>query len=128
MAIINGRPMFFKNKQQQAAEGDYMVLCSPHRPSKPIEGPIALRVDFVFPWRSTETKRNRALGRMPKTSIPDCDNAGKALIDCLTKLGFWANDSQVADLHITKAWGDAVGVYASIHPILTTTLDHENRI
>lgn len=117
MAIINGRPMFFKNNAAASAEHDYLSLCAPHRPPAPICGPVRLSVDFVFPWRKSEPKKRRALGRVPMTSKPDCSNAIKALEDCLTKLGFWNDDGQVADLHVTKAWGDRVGVTISVSEI-----------
>lgn len=117
MAIINGRPMFFKNKAAAGAEHDYLVLCAPHKPASPIAGPVRLKVDFVFPWRKSEPKKRIALGRVPMTSKPDCSNAIKALEDCLTKLGYWNDDGQVADLHVTKAWGDRVGIYISIQEI-----------
>jgi hypothetical protein len=41
----------------------------------------------------------------------------KLIEDCLTKLGFWQDDSQVADLHVSKAWGAAVGIYVAIRAV-----------
>lgn len=117
MAIINGRPMFFKNKKAASAENDYLMLCAPHKPASPISGPVKLEVAFTFPWRKSEPKRRLALGSAPMTTKPDCSNAIKALEDCLTKLGFWHDDGQVADLHITKAWGDQVGINIRISQV-----------
>ena len=51
------------------------------------------------------------------TVKPDCSNAIKALEDCLTKLGFWDDDSQVASLTVDKAWGDRVGISVAISEI-----------
>ena len=115
--VVKGRPRFFKNRRQESAEHDYMLLCAPYRPAAPMAGPVALTVDFVFPWRAGEPRRNRSLGRMPKTTKPDGGNMLKALEDCLTKLGFWFDDAQVADERVTRAWGDQVGVYVAITPI-----------
>lgn len=117
MMVVNGKPMFFKNKQAAGAEHDYLLLCSPHKPEAPIAGPVLLRVDFVFPWRKGEPAWRRALGRVPMTVKPDCSNAIKALEDCLTKLGFWNDDGQVADLRVTKAWGGVVGIAIAISEI-----------
>jgi Holliday junction resolvase RusA-like endonuclease len=115
--VIKGKPMFFKNAKAQSAENDLTLLCSRHAPAKPMEGPLSLSIDFVFPWRASEPKKRIALGRVPHTSKPDCSNLVKTIEDCLTKLGFWQDDSQVADLHVSKAWGSAVGIYVAIRPV-----------
>lgn len=117
IAIINGRPMFFKNKAAAGAEHDLLVLCAPYKPTEPIAGPVRLQVDFVWPWRKSEPKRRLALGRVHHTTKPDCSNVIKMLEDCLTKLGFWHDDGQVASLVVTKAWGDRVGIYVAIEAI-----------
>lgn len=114
MVIVNGRPMFFKNKKAAGAEHDYLTLCAAYKPPSPIGGPVRLEVDFVFPWRKSEPAWRRALGRVPMTTKPDCSNAIKALEDCLTKLGFWGDDGQVAHLTVGKAWGDRIGISIAI--------------
>lgn len=110
-------PLFFKNKQAESAEHDLLVLCSHYKPLRPIEGAVRLHVDFVWPWRKTEPKKRIALGRVAHTSKPDCSNIIKLLEDCLTKLGFWTDDGQVADLQVTKAWGDHVGITVTLTPL-----------
>ncbi|MEM9236789.1 MAG: RusA family crossover junction endodeoxyribonuclease, partial [Verrucomicrobiota bacterium] len=91
MGKVKGKPkpMFFKNKKAQTAENDLMLLCSPFAPAEPLEGPLALHVDLVWPWRKSEPKYRRKLGRVPMTSKPDCSNAVKHIEDVLTKLLFW---------------------------------------
>lgn len=37
---------------------------------------------------------------------PDADNLAKAVLDALTALHVWGDDSQVVILEITKAWSD----------------------
>lgn len=110
MAVVNGKPMFFKNKKAQSAENDLLLLCSPHVPLEPMAGPLALHVDLEWPWRKSEPKYKRKLGRIPMTSKPDCSNAVKHIEDTLTKLQFWKDDSQVTDLRVTKGWGDRPGI------------------
>lgn len=117
LVMIGGKPRFFHKKEHQQAEGDLMALMAPYRPAVPLSGPLALRIDFVFPWRKSEQKWKIALGRIPNDTRPDCDNLGKLAADVLTKLGFYNDDGQVADSHITKAWGDKVGIYIQITPI-----------
>lgn len=117
IVMVNGKPMFFKNRKAQSAENDLTTLCLPYRPLAPIEGPVSLKIDFVWPWRKSEPKRRIALGRVPHTSKPDCSNVVKMIEDCMTKLRFWNDDGQVSSLQITKAWGDRVGIYVAIEPI-----------
>jgi Holliday junction resolvase RusA-like endonuclease len=117
IVIVKGKPLFFKNAKAQSAENDLTLLCSCHAPAQPMEGPLSLSIDFVFPWRASEPKRRIALGRVPHTSKPDCSNLVKMIEDVLTKLRFWQDDSQVADLHVTKAWGKAVGIYVAIRTL-----------
>lgn len=118
---VTGRPMFFKNQKAQSAENDLTLLCAQYRPNEPIQGAITLKIDFVFPWRKSEPKKRIALGSAPHTSKPDCSNLVKMIEDCLTKLGFWTDDGQVADLHVTKDWGDRVGISVAISEIQVST-------
>lgn len=118
---VVGRPMFFKNTKSQGAENDLTMLCSQHAPEAPIEGPVRLHVDYVWPWRKTEPKKRVALGRVPHTSKPDSSNAVKMLEDVLTKLRFWNDDGQVSELIVSKAWGDRVGITVTITPLGATT-------
>ena len=115
--VVRGRPMFFKSKKAKDAEGDLMSLCAPYAPDNPIQGAVALYVHFVFPWRKSESKRRLALGRVPHTSRPDCSNLIKMIEDVMTKLQFWTDDSCIAKLTVSKAWGDKVGISVSIQQI-----------
>ena len=109
--------MFFKNKKAQSAENDLLLLCSQYAPQSPITEPIKLTVEFAFPWRASEPLKRKALGRAPHTSRPDCSNIIKIIEDVLTKLGFWKDDSLIADLCVRKFWGDQVGITVRIEPI-----------
>lgn len=111
------RPMFFKNKKSEQAEGDFLVLCSPYRPPEPISGPIELQVIFTWPWRAGEPQWRRELGRAFHTTRPDCSNMIKQIEDVLTKLRFWHDDGQVSDEIIRKRWGNRVGITITIFPL-----------
>lgn len=89
---------------------DYLTLLGPYAPEKPITGPVVMTIEFVFPWRKSESKKNRAMGKFPMTSKPDWDNLAKTLADVMTKLGFWIDDAQVFDGRSLKFWGDDVGI------------------
>lgn len=108
--VINGKPRYFKKKHVKAAEESMLALLMPHRPKQPFEGPVSLSVQWVYPWRKSETKKNRALGMIPCHTRPDCSNLVKMFEDCLTRLAFWNDDSQVSHLTFSKWWGDEPGI------------------
>jgi Holliday junction resolvase RusA-like endonuclease len=89
-------------------------LLLPHQPAAPISGTVALRLEYVWPWRSSESKKTRALGRIPHTSRPDCSNLAKTLEDRLVRLRFIEDDNAVAELVVTKFWGDVPGIEVRI--------------
>ena len=114
VVVRNGKPMFFKNAKAAQAERDLLKLCSPYSPAIPLDGPLRLSVDLVWPWRKAEPKYKREAGRLPMTSRPDCSNCIKHIEDTLTKLQFWRDDSQITDLRVTKAWGNTPGISITI--------------
>jgi Holliday junction resolvase RusA-like endonuclease len=125
LLIVKGRPMFFKKKEHQAAENDLLMLCSKYAPAAPLNGPVSLCVELVFPWRKGETKARMQAGRQPHTTLPDCDNAVKMIGDVLTKLRFYTDDSQVSELIVRKWWGSCVGIsikVETISPVAQTQL------
>lgn len=90
----------------------------PHQPSAPVAGPVVLDVDFTWPWRASESKRTKALGRVPHTSRPDCSNALKTLEDRLVALRFIEDDANVVEVRVRKYWGDAPGIGVRISPVV----------
>ena len=110
---------FFKSRQQTAAESDLISLLRPHAPTMALNGPLAVRIDLRWPYRKSERVGNVRAGHdIPHTGKPDLDNAVKALLDCMTRLAFWSDDSQVSQLGITKAWSAAPGISVEISPVI----------
>jgi Holliday junction resolvase RusA-like endonuclease len=72
---------------------------------QPLEGPLAVSIyaTFVPPASWSKRKVEVTLHR-PHTQRPDLDNIGKAILDGLNRIA-WADDAQVADLHVRKVWG-----------------------
>ena len=85
-------------------------LLHQHRPSEPLTGPLGVVVRWVYPWRKSETKTNRARGWMHCDKRPDADNIEKMLMDAMGLCGYWLDDAQVADMRLIKAWGDRPGI------------------
>ena len=107
--IVKNRPIFYDPPAVKEAKDKLSAYLSVNRPSQPLEGPLSLRVMWLFPrgkshkngqWRSTR---------------PDTDNLQKLLKDCMTKCRFWNDDAQVAREIIEKRWSDEpCGIYIEI--------------
>lgn len=82
-------------------------------PAVPLEGPLRVDIALRFPRPKYMygTGRNSAVIK-PKyagkwhAKKPDRDNCEKAILDTLTELGFWRDDSQVCCGEVTKQWAD----------------------
>lgn len=110
--LSNGRPMFFDNKRVKEARKLLIENLAPHKPVKPIQGPVELSVVWFF-----QTKRKSDDGQY-KVTRPDTDNLQKLLKDCMTQVGFWSDDAQVVSEHVEKRWTyDHPGIVVSIREV-----------
>lgn len=90
------------------------ALLEPHRPAEPLIGPVELHLEFTWPWLQSHTKRQRALGRVLRSTKPDCSNLAKTLEDRLGFLRFIENDATVAVLGVSKWFSDEPGIRVRI--------------
>ena len=104
----------FANSKAKAAQDSLYALLMEHRPSRSMDGPLFLQVQWVYPWRKSEPKKNRAKGFRWCDTRPDADNIMKMLKDCMTRVGFWVDDSQIARLFVEKQWGECPGIHITI--------------
>ena len=95
--IVHGKPMFYDTTKLKTARSTFESLLSRHRPSAPLEGPVALIVDWHFATKSHKEGSFRI-------TRPDTDNLQKLLKDCMTRVGFWKDDAQVCREEVTKRW------------------------
>jgi len=95
---------FYEDKRLASARDYFMIMLKSLVPEKPLEAPILLKVMWCF-----YTKDKRKWDKY-KTTRPDLDNHQKLLQDCMTKLGFWQDDAQIATLIITKIWDMEEGI------------------
>lgn len=100
-----GRAQVFTSASQRRNQNDLIALMAAHAPDRPMEGALRLKVDVFLPvtisW--SKTKKTKALiGTYWPTSRPDLDNYIKQVMDCMTKLRFWNDDSQVVTISAGK--------------------------
>ena len=103
--IVKGRngkcfPSFFKKAKAVQNEKMLMGVLKKYRPYEhPIVKTdntyIVLSIDYYFPHKSSTPEWKRKFN-LPMTNRPDVDNISKAVIDCMTKCGFWEDDSQLS--------------------------------
>lgn len=105
--VVNGKPHFYEPRDLAQARATLMACLSQFRPSAPIEPPIRLTVKWLFPLSGKH--RNGEY----RTSRPDTDNLQKLLKDCMTRLGFWRDDAEVASEIVEKFWADTPGIFVS---------------
>ena len=104
--VRNGRAHFFVKAKVKEAENFLAVLLKEFAPPRPLVGAVELRATWCFPYRKSEPKWRTATGDyLPHTTRPDLDNLEKGLLDVMTRLRFWEDDSQVAQKKTNKAWG-----------------------
>lgn len=94
------------NSNATQSKNYLLAMLMPHRPKTPLQGALKCEIDIFYSWRKSETKKNMAKGVMWNDVRPDIDNLNKLILDCLTTLGFWKDDSQVAILKTSKSWCD----------------------
>lgn len=72
----------------------WRAALEPHAPHAPMWGAVALHITFYYHGRCSDPRR--------KTTRPDLDNLAKVVIDAMTAVGFWRDDSQVVSLSLAK--------------------------
>lgn len=111
VTIKNGKPQFYEPEKLKKARSLFMSKLVEHKPKEKLTGPIRLTVKWLFPMTKTSTH-----GKY-KTTKPDTDNLQKLIKDCMTELGYWHDDAQVASEIAEKFWSEQVGIYISVETL-----------
>lgn len=120
IATSSGGRQFVHHYQPADVQEEATALAAllvPHRPEIPMSGPLALSLSFTFPWRKCDSAKRRRTGPHPCFVKPDFDNLCKQVCDVLQRMGFYANDSQLADVRIRKWWGDSPSLAMTLEQI-----------
>lgn len=111
VTVRNGKPQFYEPESLKNARDKFTSLLAQHVPPDKIDGPIRLTVKWLFP------KIKGSYNGQYKTTKPDTDNLQKLLKDCMTELGYWNDDAQVASEIVEKFWADTVGIYVQVEKL-----------
>lgn len=95
--VIGGRYIqHYEKSNIKDAKTRYLYELKQYAPTVPWECPVEVEILFFFEKKGVK-KDKRKLTR------PDLDNSEKLLLDCMTKAGFWKDDSFVCR-KITEKW------------------------
>lgn len=99
----------YKNSKQVKNEQTLEAMLMAFIPNKPMKGAVSVSFTAVLPVpQSVSKKRKQAMlenAELP-TKKPDIDNLAKQLLDAMTRLQFWEDDKQIAELHCRKVYGE----------------------
>ena len=127
--VCGGRVRFYTKKKVRQSENFLAALISMHVPDVPFYVPVSLTVRWTFPFRKSERRSVVKAGKdVPHTSRPDLDNLEKNLLDVLTRLNFWTDDSLVAEKSTSKSWGPRPGIEIEIRPACALPFDRSANI
>lgn len=91
-------PTFYKKKRLIQNERLLEIALRPHLDHDTImndgDTAILLEIVYMFPY-TTSTPKWKREGLAFMTQRPDADNISKSVVDCMTRIGFWADDSMV---------------------------------
>lgn len=88
-------------------KGCVALAARPHIPKEPLMCPLSLRIQFNMPRPKGHFRTNgHVKPNAPHmfTKKPDADNLAKAVMDALTQLKVWHDDSQVVWLDVRKTY------------------------
>ena len=99
---------FYEPSELKQARSKLTDSLERFKPSRKLRGALRLYVKWCYPMRNG--KRNGQY----KDTKPYLDNAQKLLQDCMTTVGFWKDDAQIASLICEKFWAEIPGIFIRI--------------
>lgn len=108
----HGKPAaVYDSPQLKDARQKFLAYLAPHRPEAPLTGAVRLVTKWCWPCNKVHPKL------CYKTTRPDTDNVLKLFKDCMTRLGFWTDDAQVASEITEKFYSPTPGIFVRMEEI-----------
>lgn len=115
VTVKNGKPVFYEPPELKDARQKFISHLALHKIDYPITRPVRLTTKWLY--QIPESRKSYTQDGEYKTTKPDTDNMIKLLKDCMTKLGFWEDDAQVASEITEKFWADKPGLYVRMEEL-----------
>lgn len=81
-------------------KGSVALAAREFLPPEPLDEPLRVMLQFFMP----RPARLKGEASAPHTGKPDCDNLAKAVLDALTGISMWRDDSLVCSLDVEKRY------------------------
>lgn len=105
-------PIFFDPAHVEKAKQMLAAQFAKYRPGMKYQGPVYLRLLFLFQHPGSHKKALRET-TIAKHTRPDLDNLQKLFIDAISPL-FFEDDNQVAEITAGKYWSPTPGISLEI--------------
>lgn len=109
--VVNGKPVVYESAELKAVRAKFESHLAAHVPNVKYTGGVRLMTKWCFEITGKHTD-----GEF-KTTKPDTDNLIKMLKDCMSHVGFWKDDAQVASEITEKFWAKVPGIYVRIESL-----------
>lgn len=106
--IRNGKPFRYEPPELKAARAKLTAHLAKHKPECKLNGALRLETTWLFPCGESHKPGEYRITK------PDTDNLQKLLKDCMTAVGFWKDDAQVAVECVQKRWNDVPGIHITV--------------
>lgn len=110
IGVRGGKPYLYEPAEVKTARAKLTAHLGQHKPDERMKGAIRLVVKWCFP-------RGKHKDGEYRTTKPDTDNLQKLLKDCMTDVGFWNDDAQVASEISEKFWAEIPGIWIRVEEI-----------
>lgn len=114
----NGTVGMTDSKNTKESKSTILQLFERHAPESPILGPVSLTVSFYYPFPKSAPKKIVSAGDAPKTTKPDVDGIATGVMDVMTTLRFWGDDSQVCALFVSKHMSETPGIHVCVEALV----------
>ena len=104
-------PIAYETPEVKNVRRLFQWQLSGHRPAKEMKGPI--RLVTVWTWKATKAHKAGTY----RDTKPDSDNIIKLFKDAMADIGYFENDSRVADERTIKRWGTVPGIRVIVEEI-----------
>ena len=120
-SVRRGRVHVYTKPEIKAAEHMIRTLLIPHRLVEPLQGPLFVHLQFLWPYHRREKAKVIAERfAVRHASKPDFDNSAKLIIDCLGREKFFNDDGQIAGALVHKWRSPIIGIYIHLTTMETT--------
>lgn len=102
------KPIIYDSYELKKLKADFRYSLIEHLPDEEFKGPVMVVTKWCY---GIKGKHKDGEWKITK---PDVDNLNKALLDAMTAVGFWKDDSRVTRLISEKFWAKVPGVYVYV--------------